>query len=131
MKLEEEEQEAAAAREAAAVLSYNGEEQWLENYYDWSSKIQDPEERDRFRAFYDRYILEEPTWCSNYFSDIPERRALAKAAYEAKTREVGMRVSDLQKRIIDSGTTDEATLSLLNELLEKIAMAKYQQQQEH
>lgn len=55
----------------------------------------------------------------------------AKANYEAKTREVGRRVSDLQKRIIDSGTTDEATLSLLNELLEKIAMAKYQQQQEH
>jgi hypothetical protein len=130
MTVEGEEQEAAAAREAAAVLTYNDEEPWIENYYNWSSKIQDPEERDRFRAFYDRYILEEPTWCSNYFSDIPERRALAVQAFENKTSEVGNRVLELQKKIIASGTKDEATLSLLNELVRKVEMSRYQQQQQ-
>lgn len=124
------EEEEPGAREAAAALTYNDEEQWIENYYDWSSKIQDPEERKQFRAFYDRYILEEPTWCSNYFSDIPERRMAAKEAYEAKTGEVGRRVLELQKKIIASGTKDEATLSLLNELVRKVEMSRYQQQQQ-
>lgn len=127
-----EEEEAAAAREAAAVLTYNNEEQWIENYYNWSSNTQDPDKRNRFRTFYDRYILEEPTWCSNYFSDIPERRMAAKANYEARTMDVGRKVLDVQKKIIDlqsKAINDPETTSLLNFLLGKIARTR--QQQEH
>jgi hypothetical protein len=126
-----EEQEEAAIREAA-VLTYNDEEPWIENYYNWSSKIKDPDKRKQFRAFYDRYILEEPMWCSNYFSDIPEHRKAAKANYEARTMDVGRRVLDVRRKIIDlqsKGINDPETTSLLNFLLGKIASAK--QQQEH
>jgi hypothetical protein len=127
----EEEQEEEAAIEAAAVLTYNNEEQWIENYYNWSSNIQDPDKRKHFRAFYDRYILEEPTWCSNYFSDIPERRLAAKANYEARTMDVGRRVLDVRRNIIEmerQGIKNPDSTALMNELLGKIATAKQQQQ---
>jgi hypothetical protein len=111
--------------DVVAPLAYNSEENWIFNYYDWSNQIQDPEKRKQFRASFDKYILENPTWCSNIFSDVPEKR-------EAAVRHFLVRLANLRRGIIkdqSKGINDPELTALVNELIGEVAMLKQQQEQ--
>jgi hypothetical protein len=130
--VEEEKEEAVVVTSLGDGLAPIDEDDWLSNYYAQSEKIQDLNKRKQFRAVFDKLLIEEPTWSSYYFSDIPERRMMAVRNFEEVTRYIGKQVRELQQEMIAEGNnnTDEATNKLLKELLTKIEMAKQQQRQQ-
>jgi hypothetical protein len=118
--------DANAVDAVVPALEYNSEENWIFNYYDWSGQIQDAEKRKQFRESFDKYILENPTWCSNIFSGVPEKRQKAAAHFVT-------RLANLRRGIIEDqskGINDPELTALVNEMIGKVAILAKKQQQE-